>query len=76
MDSSMLLCLKHKKLLLTLPETCHELGIKIGTAYNMLSKRNFPVPYRKSGRQIIVDVRDLGEYFDRERELARQSFEK
>nr|WP_036217309.1 helix-turn-helix domain-containing protein [Massilia sp. LC238] len=74
MDSFMMLCWKHNKISLTLEETCNEMGIKIGTAYNLLSMGKFPLPTRKQGRQIFVDVRDLGEYFDRQREIARQAF--
>ncbi|TXF99276.1 helix-turn-helix transcriptional regulator [Massilia arenae] len=70
----MLLCWKHNKICLTLQETCDEMGIKLGTAYNMISRGNFPLPIRKQGRQIIVDVRDLGEYFDRQRDVARETF--
>jgi hypothetical protein len=74
MDSSMLLCVKYNRVLITLLETCNELGITLGTAYNMVNARRFPIPYRKQGRKIFVDVRDLGEYFDEQRKVAKEIF--
>jgi predicted site-specific integrase-resolvase len=74
MDSTMILCWKYNKIVLTLPETCGEIGMALGTAYNLLSRGKFPVPVRKQGKHIVVDIRDLGSYFDRERELAREAF--
>jgi len=70
----MLLCMKYNRVLLTLLETCNELGISIGTAYNMINVGKFPTPYRKQGKKIFVDVRDLGEYFDEQRKIAKEIF--
>lgn len=72
----MLLCIKYNRVAITLLETCAELGITQGTAYNMLNVGRFPIPHRKQGRKIFVDVRDLGEYFDQQREIAKQIFKK
>ena len=66
---------KYSKLTLTLPEVCEELSLAVGTAHNMLSLKRFPIPMRKVGRNLIADIRDVGEYFDRERQLAREAFD-
>jgi len=67
---------KYEKLTLTLPEVCQELSLAVGTAHNMISMKKFPIPTRKVGRNLIADIRDLGEYFDRERQQAREAFAK
>jgi len=72
----MLLCMKYNRVAINLLETCAELGISQGTAYNMLSVGRFPIPHRKQGGRIFVDVRDLGEYFDQQRDVAREIFNK
>ena len=74
MNAEMFLGLKHKKMTLTLAEACDELGIAVGTAHNKISNRTFPIPTRIQGKNRMIDIRDLGEYIDSEREKARQEF--
>lgn len=74
MDAAIFLGLKYKKLILTLAEACEELGMALGTAHNKIGRGTFPVPSRIAGKSRVVDVRDLAEYIDREREHARQAF--
>lgn len=74
MDAAIYLSMKHKKLTITLTEACSELGISVGTAHNKISNGTFPLPTRLAGKSRVVDVRDLGQYIDDERERARQEF--
>lgn len=74
-DAAMYLTMKHNKLLLTLEEACAEIGIAVGTAHNQISAKTFPIPHGKSGRNTVIDVRDLGAYIDRLRRHAQQAFE-
>lgn len=74
MNAAMFLTMKYNKMLLTLEEACSEIGMAKGTAHNKIGNGTFPLPSRIAGKNRIVDVRDLGEYIDREREQALQTF--
>jgi predicted site-specific integrase-resolvase len=69
-DAFMFLGMKHKKMWLTLDEACGELGIKVGTAHNQICAGTFPIPTTKQGRHRVIDLRDLGDYIDRQRRHA------
>lgn len=75
MNAEMFLAMKHKKLILTLAEVCDEIGIAVGTGHNQVSNKTFPIPSRIQGKNRVVDIRDLGAYIDRERDIARQAFD-
>lgn len=64
MKASMFLALKYDRMFLRLEEMCAEIDIAVGTARNKLSAGTFPIPTRKSGKHIIADVRDVGQYLD------------
>jgi predicted site-specific integrase-resolvase len=68
--------LKFGKLTLTLTEVAPELGMEVGTAHNQISAGTFPIPTRKLGKNRVVDVRDLADYIDQQRLLARTIFAK
>lgn len=74
MNAGLFLSMKHNKLTLSLAEACEELGMAVGTAHNKISTGNFPIPSRIQGKNRVIDIRDLGEYIDRERENARRAF--
>jgi hypothetical protein len=65
---------KYDSLTVGLQESCNEIGLNIGTAYNQISSGAFPLPTRKVGKHHIIDVRDLGDYIDQQREDAREAF--
>lgn len=62
------------RVVLTLEEACAAIGIATKTGYNLLSAGNFPLPHRKTGKRVLIDVRDVAEYLDRERDAARATF--
>jgi hypothetical protein len=66
---------KYDSLTVTLPQTCNELGLVLGTAYNQISAGTFPIPLRKVGKNHIIDIRDLGDHLDQLRQEARELFE-
>jgi hypothetical protein len=53
---------------------CEEIGIATGTAHNQISAGTFPIASRIQGKSRVIDVRDLGEYIDRQRSHALQAF--
>jgi predicted site-specific integrase-resolvase len=65
---------KYDSLTVTLKQSCEELGLAMGTAYNQISAGTFPLPTRKVGKHFIIDVRDLGDHLDELREEARKAF--
>lgn len=67
---------KYESLTVTLPQTCNELGLAQGTAYNQISAGTFPIPHRKVGKNHIIDIRDLGDHLDQLRQEARDLFQK
>jgi hypothetical protein len=44
------------------------------TAHNQIAAGTFHLPSRKLGKNRVVDVRDLAEYVDKQRDMARQIF--
>ncbi len=74
MNTSIFLGLKYNKMTMVLSEVCDELGIAVGTGYNLISSRQFPIPTRKQGRNYIADIRDVAEYIDDQRKHARDAF--
>jgi len=74
MNSHVYYGLKFGKLIITLAEAAAELGLEVGTAHNQIGTGSFPLPTRKMGKHRVVDVRDLADYVDHQRSLARQIF--
>ncbi|MGJ9417705.1 pyocin activator PrtN family protein [Massilia sp. CMS3.1] len=74
MNSHVYYGLKFGKLIITLAEAAAELGLEVGTAHNQIGAGTFPLPTRKMGKNRVVDVRDLADYVDIQRSLARQIF--
>ncbi|CAB3758452.1 helix-turn-helix transcriptional regulator [Paraburkholderia humisilvae] len=64
------------RVVLTLDEACEAIGIATKTGYNQISMGTFPLPHRKQGKRVLIDVRDVAEYLDRERATAREAFER
>lgn len=64
MKASMFLALKYDRMFLRLEEICAEIDIAVSTARNKMSAGTFPIPTRKSGKHVIADVRDVGQYLD------------
>ncbi|WP_454844940.1 helix-turn-helix transcriptional regulator [Ralstonia thomasii] len=64
------------RVLLTLEEVCDAIAIQKQTAYNRLSTGTFPIPMRKEGRNLVGDIRDVVEYLDSQRAVAKQEHEK
>jgi len=75
MKAAVFLAMKYERLTMKLEEVCEEIGVVRGTAHNLLSAGAFPIPTRKEGRNRVADVRDVGDYLDRQRELARERYE-
>lgn len=74
MNSHVYYGLKFGKLIITLTEAAAELGLEVGTAHNQIGAGSFPLPTRKMGKNRVVDVRDLADYVDQQRSLAKQIF--
>ncbi|WP_082547816.1 pyocin activator PrtN family protein [Massilia sp. Root335] len=74
MNSHVYYGLKFGKLIITLTEAAAELGLEVGTAHNQIGAGIFPLPTRKMGKNRVVDVRDLADYVDQQRSLAKQIF--
>lgn len=74
MNAALFLGLKYNKLTITLSEACTELGITSSTGLNQVSRGEFPIPSRIQGRNRVVDVRDLAEYFEQQRKDTRDAF--
>jgi len=74
MNSHVYYGLKFGKLIITLTEAAAELGMEVGTARNQIGEGSFPLPTRKMGKNRVVDVRDLADYVDHQRSLAKQIF--
>lgn len=66
--------MKFGKLVITLADAAAELGMEVTTAHNQIGAGTFPLPSRKLGKNRVVDVRDLAEYVDKQRDMARQIF--
>lgn len=76
MNAQLFYGLKYGKLTLSLTEAAPELGMEVATAHNKISAGTFPIPTRKLGKNRVVDIRDLADYIDQQRMLARQIFGK
>ena len=74
MNAALFLGLKYNKITITLSEACAELGIASATGFNQVSRGEFPIPSRIQGKNRVVDVRDLAEYFERQRKDSRDAF--
>lgn len=74
MNSHVYYGLKFGKLIITLTEAAAEIGVEVGTAHNQIGAGTFPLPTRKMGKNRVVDVRDLADYVDHQRSLAKQIF--
>ncbi|MGF6792798.1 helix-turn-helix transcriptional regulator [Paraburkholderia sp. 35.1] len=61
---------------LTLDEACEAIGIAKKTGYNLISLGTFPIPHRKQGKRLVIDVRDVADYLDRERANAQAAFDR
>lgn len=75
MKAQLFLVMKYERMTMTLAEVCDEISIEVGTAHNKISAGTFPIPTRKEGRNRIADVRDVGEYLDKQRQEAREAHE-
>lgn len=64
------------RVLLTLEEACGAMGVSVRTGYGWMQTNSFPMPFHKQGNRIMIDIRDLAEYLDREREHGRVAYEK
>lgn len=72
--AGMALMLKYQRMRLTFDELATELGLSVGTLYNLHSADALPVPTYKEGAKRYCDVRDLGEYLDKKRTEAVEAF--
>lgn len=75
MKAQMFLVMKYERMTMTLAEVCDEINMETGTAHNKISAGTFPIPTRKEGRNRVADVRDVGEYLDRQRQRAKEAHE-
>lgn len=75
MKAQLFLVMKYERMTMTLAEVCDEISIEVGTAHNKISAGTFPIPTRKEGRNRVADVRDVGEYLDRQRQEAKEAHE-
>ncbi|AYR25790.1 hypothetical protein [Herbaspirillum rubrisubalbicans] len=75
MKAQMFLVMKYERMTMTLAEVCDEISMETGTAHNKISAGTFPIPTRKEGRNRVADVRDVGEYLDRQRQAAKEAHE-
>ena len=53
------------KRLFNVQETAEYLGLAPRTLYNLIYKGRCPVPYKKIGRLIRFDIKDLEKFVDR-----------
>lgn len=74
MKAQMFLVMKYERMTMTLAEVCEEISLEVGTAHNKISAGTFPIPTRKEGRNRVADVRDVGEYLDRQRQEAKEAY--
>ncbi|WP_050978119.1 hypothetical protein [Herbaspirillum sp. GW103] len=74
MKAQMFLVMKYERMTMTLAEVCEEISLEVGTAHNKISAGTFPIPTRKEGRNRVADVRDVGEYLDRQRQEAKVAY--
>lgn len=74
MDAAIFYGMKYKTLTITFSQACDELGINPNTGFNQVSRGEFPIPSRIQGKRRVVDIRDLGEYVERQRKDARNAF--
>jgi predicted DNA-binding transcriptional regulator AlpA len=58
------------KTVLDLPEICKAISCPQQTAYNSISKGEFPIPIRKQGKKWVGDIRDVAAWLDRQRDLT------
>lgn len=75
MKAQMFLVMKYERMTMTLTEVCEEISLEVGTAHNKISAGTFPIPTRKEGRNRVADVRDVGDYLDRQRQEAKEAYE-
>jgi len=75
MKAQMFLVMKYERMTMTLAEVCEEISLEVGTAHNKISAGTFPIPTRKEGRNRVADVRDVGDYLDRQRQEAKKAYE-
>lgn len=75
MKAQMFLVMKYERMTKTLAEVCEEISLEVGTAHNKISAGTFPIPTRKEGRNRVADVRDVGDYLDRQRQEAKEAYE-
>jgi predicted site-specific integrase-resolvase len=73
MRAQIFLIMKYERMTMTLAEVCDEISLELGTAHNKLSAGTFPIPTRKEGRNRVADVRDVGEYLDRQWQQSRNN---
>lgn len=72
--AGMALMLKYQRMRLTLDELSQELGLAKNTLYNLISAGQCPVPTYAEGNRRFADVRDVGEFLDRQRNAAIKAF--
>jgi predicted DNA-binding transcriptional regulator AlpA len=68
--------LTQEKPWMSLQEIADLLGIKLKTAYNMLTEESFPVPTYKLGKQRVADRAVLARYFEMKRAEGMAQLEK
>lgn len=61
------------RLVLNIEEVADTIGLAVQTIHNQQSEGTFPIPMRKQGKRWFADARDVAEYLDEQRELARQA---
>lgn len=73
--AAMALMLKYQRMRLTMDEVADELGIARNTLANQRARGDDIVPTYLEGNRRYADVRDVGEYLDRQRAAARVAFD-
>jgi predicted DNA-binding transcriptional regulator AlpA len=58
------------KTVLILPEICAATAYEMQTAYNSISKGDFPIPVGKQGKKWVADVLDVADWLDMQRDLT------
>ncbi|MEQ0775944.1 hypothetical protein ABLT15_26925 [Paraburkholderia tropica] len=61
------------RLVLNIEEVADTIGLAVQTIHNQQSEGTFPIPMRKQGKRWFADARDVAEYLDTQRELARKA---
>lgn len=63
------------RLVLNIEEVADTIGLAVQTIHNQQSEGTFPIPMRKQGKRWFADARDVAEYLDSQRAMARATHE-